>query len=68
MLRFAACCPGMLKEESLLTTGVVAIHVLVFSMLIGVVLLHSGRGGGLWGTFGRGRGQAAVLIPAIRLH
>ncbi|MDP8938102.1 MAG: preprotein translocase subunit SecG [Actinomycetota bacterium] len=42
-----------------LTPWVVAIHVLVSLGLILLVLLHSGRGGGLSDMFGGGMGSAA---------
>ena len=42
-----------------LTPWVVAVHVLVSLGLILLVLLHSGRGGGLSDMFGGGMGSAA---------
>lgn len=42
-----------------LTPWVVGIHVLVSLALILLVLLHSGRGGGLSDMFGGGMGSAA---------
>jgi preprotein translocase subunit SecG len=42
-----------------LTPWVVAVHVLVSLALILLVLLHSGRGGGLSDMFGGGMGSAA---------
>jgi len=42
-----------------LTLAVVALHVLVSSMLLILVLLHSGKGGGLSDMFGGGMGAAA---------
>ncbi len=42
-----------------LTPWVVVIHVLVSLALILLVLLHSGRGGGLSDMFGGGMGSAA---------
>jgi preprotein translocase subunit SecG len=44
---------------SSLTPWVVAVHVLVSLALILLVLLHSGRGGGLSDMFGGGMGSAA---------
>ncbi len=42
-----------------LTPWVVVLHVLVSLALIMLVLLHSGRGGGLSDMFGGGMGSAA---------
>ena len=39
---------------------VLAIHLILALMLIGVVLLHSGKGGGLSDMFGGGMGAAAA--------
>ncbi len=43
----------------MLTIAVVALHVIVSSMLLILVLLHSGKGGGLSDMFGGGMGAAA---------
>jgi preprotein translocase subunit SecG len=43
-----------------LTIIVIAIHITVSLLLIGMVLLHSGKGGGLSEMFGGGLGQAAA--------
>ena len=43
-----------------LTTWVVLIHVVVSLALILLILLHSGRGGGLSDMFGGGDGSAAA--------
>jgi preprotein translocase subunit SecG len=43
-----------------LTAVVIAIHVIVSLALIILVLLHSGRGGGLSDMFGGGMGTAAA--------
>jgi preprotein translocase subunit SecG len=43
-----------------LTIAIVAIHVIVSGMLILLILLHSGRGGGLSDMFGGGIGTAAA--------
>ncbi len=43
----------------MLTLAVVALHVIVSSMLLILVLLHSGKGGGLSDMFGGGMGAAA---------
>ena len=42
------------------TVIVIVIQVLVSLLLIGMVLLHSGKGGGLSEMFGGGLGQAAA--------
>jgi preprotein translocase subunit SecG len=44
----------------LLTAVIVGIHVIVSLMLVLLVLLHSGRGGGLSDMFGGGMGSAAA--------
>ena len=44
----------------MITIIVIVIHILVSLLLIGMVLLHSGKGGGLSEMFGGGLGQAAV--------
>jgi preprotein translocase subunit SecG len=44
----------------LLTAIVIAIHILVSFALIVMVLLHSGKGGGLSEMFGGGLGSAAA--------
>lgn len=44
----------------MLTDLVLAVHVVVSSMLIGLVLLHSGKGGGLSDMFGGSVGATAL--------
>jgi preprotein translocase subunit SecG len=44
----------------LLTAVIVGIHIIVSLMLVLLVLLHSGRGGGLSDMFGGGMGSAAA--------
>lgn len=44
----------------MLTATIVVIHVIVSVLLVVLVLLHSGRGGGLSDMFGGGVGQAAA--------
>lgn len=44
----------------MLTAAVVAIHVVVSLLLIVLVLLHSGKGGGLSDMFGGGLGSTAA--------
>ena len=43
----------------MLTDTVVVIHVIVSVILVVLILLHSGRGGGLSDMFGGGVGSAA---------
>jgi preprotein translocase subunit SecG len=43
-----------------LTVSIVIVHVLVSLVLILLVLLHSGRGGGLSDMFGGGMGASAA--------
>ncbi|HEX9993661.1 MAG TPA: preprotein translocase subunit SecG [Acidimicrobiales bacterium] len=44
----------------MLTYVVVAIHVVVSALLVLLVLLHSGKGGGLSDMFGGGLGSTAA--------
>jgi len=44
----------------MLTYAVLAIHVALSGLLVALVLLHSGRGGGLSDMFGGGVGAAAA--------
>lgn len=44
----------------MLTAAIVVVHVLVSLMLILLILLHSGRGGGLSDMFGGGIGTSAA--------
>ena len=44
----------------MLTAIIVGIHIIVSLMLVLLVLLHSGRGGGLSDMFGGGMGSAAA--------
>jgi preprotein translocase subunit SecG len=43
-----------------LTAAIVVVHVSVSLLLVLLVLLHSGRGGGLSDMFGGGMGSAAA--------
>jgi preprotein translocase subunit SecG len=43
-----------------LTFIILAVHIIVSGMLIVLILLHSGRGGGLSEMFGGGLGSAAA--------
>ncbi len=44
----------------MLTAAIVVVHVLVSLMLVLLVLLHSGRGGGVSDMFGGGMGASAA--------
>ena len=44
----------------MLTAIIVAVHIIVSLLLVLLVLLHSGRGGGLSDMFGGGIGSAAA--------
>ena len=44
----------------MLTAAIIVVHVLVSLMLILLILLHSGRGGGLSDMFGGGMGTSAA--------
>ncbi|HZN12904.1 MAG TPA: preprotein translocase subunit SecG [Acidimicrobiales bacterium] len=44
----------------MLTAVIIGIHVLVSLLLVLLILLHSGRGGGLSDMFGGGIGSAAA--------
>ncbi len=44
----------------MLTAIIVTIHVIISAVLILLILLHSGRGGGLSDMFGGGMGTAAA--------
>jgi preprotein translocase subunit SecG len=48
------------EATSVLTIIVIVIHIAVSLALIGMVLLHSGKGGGLSDMFGGGLGQSAA--------
>jgi len=50
----------LLRWDPVLTVVVVVIHVLVSLLLIALILLHSGRGGGLSDMFGGAMGSAAA--------
>ena len=47
-------------DRSVLTALIVIIHVIVSGMLVILILLHSGRGGGLSDMFGGTVGSAAA--------
>ena len=44
----------------MLTAAIVVVHIFVSLLLVLLVLLHSGRGGGLSDMFGGGIGSAAA--------
>lgn len=44
----------------MLTPIVIGVHIIVSSLLIGLVLLHSGKGGGLSDMFGGSVGATAL--------
>lgn len=50
----------LLRFNPVLTVVVVVIHVAVSLLLIALILLHSGRGGGLSDMFGGAMGSAAA--------
>ena len=49
----------MLLAANIITAGILAIHIVVALVLIVLILLHSGRGGGLSDMFG-GMGSVAA--------
>jgi preprotein translocase subunit SecG len=48
-----------------LTIAIVVLHILVSAALIFLILLHSGKGGGLSDMFGGSVGQAAAGSTAV---
>jgi len=48
-----------------LTTAILVIHILVSATLVFLILLHSGKGGGLSDMFGGSVGQAAAGSTAV---
>jgi len=48
------------RTHAVLTASIVVVHVAVSLMLILLILLHSGRGGGLSDMFGGGMGTSAA--------
>jgi preprotein translocase subunit SecG len=60
MVRSPSALLGERREEALLTIFIIVIHITVSLTLIGMILLHSGKGGGLSEMFGGGLGQAAA--------
>jgi preprotein translocase subunit SecG len=48
------------RHADVLTIIVLVIDIIVSILLIGMILLHSGKGGGLSEMFGGGLGQAAA--------
>jgi preprotein translocase subunit SecG len=52
---------GRLGEDTLvLTTAILILHIIVSVALIFLILMHSGKGGGLSDMFGGAVGQAAA--------
>ena len=49
----------------ILTTSLIAIHVSATLLLIFLILLHSGKGGGLSDLFGGGAGSGAMAGATI---
>ena len=49
----------------MLTTAIIVIHILVSASLVFLILLHSGKGGGLSDMFGGSVGQAAAGSTAV---
>ena len=49
----------------MLTTAIIVIHLLVSATLVFLILLHSGKGGGLSDMFGGSVGQAAAGSTAV---
>ena len=49
----------------MLTIAVIVLHLLVCAALIFLILLHSGKGGGLSDMFGGAVGQAAAGSTAV---
>ena len=49
----------------MLTVAIVVLHVMVSGALIFLILLHSGKGGGLSDMFGGSVGQAAAGSTAV---
>jgi preprotein translocase subunit SecG len=48
-----------------LTIAIVVVHILVSAALVFLILLHSGKGGGLSDMFGGSVGQAAAGSTAV---
>jgi preprotein translocase subunit SecG len=53
------------EDPIVLTIAIVVLHVLVCGALIFLILLHSGKGGGLSDMFGGAVGQAAAGSTAV---
>lgn len=49
----------------MLTIAIVVVHLLVSAALVFLILLHSGKGGGLSDMFGGSVGQAAAGSTAV---
>lgn len=49
----------------MLTIAILVIHIVVSGLLVFLILLHSGKGGGLSDMFGGSVGQAAAGSTAV---
>lgn len=49
----------------MLTIAIIVVHLLVSAALVFLILLHSGKGGGLSDMFGGAVGQAAAGSTAV---
>ena len=49
----------------MLTIAILVVHILVSGLLVFLILLHSGKGGGLSDMFGGSVGQAAAGSTAV---
>lgn len=49
----------------MLTIAIVVVHIMVSAALVFLILLHSGKGGGLSDMFGGSVGQAAAGSTAV---
>ncbi|MHB8330487.1 MAG: preprotein translocase subunit SecG, partial [Acidimicrobiales bacterium] len=53
------------EDHSVLTIAIMTLHILVSAALIFLILMHSGKGGGLSDMFGGSVGQAAAGSTAV---
>jgi preprotein translocase subunit SecG len=51
---------GTRSEQTVLTIAIMVVHIMVSISLIVLILLHSGKGGGLSDMFGGSVGQVAA--------
>ncbi len=60
------CGPGHQRRGNTLLTAIIAVaHGLISLLLIVLVLLHSGRGGGLSDMFGGGMGPSGAIGATV---